>query len=140
MSATPFFFNVPWSAQVSITNAMGTTAQDLGVAVGGSTARKITAVSVASTDTASKIATLYLFKSGGAAIILGTKTIPAGAGTDGATPAVDMMDPVMIPGLPLDSDGERYIHLQAGDKIQLGLVAALTAAKILACTAIGGEG
>ena len=44
-----------------------------------------------------------------------------------AAPALNVLNPTLWPGLPLDSDGNPYIQLQTGDSLQATYATALTA-------------
>jgi hypothetical protein len=48
---------------------------------------------------------------------LGQVDVPANASYQYGTPCVDLMAPSVIPGLPEDSDGQRYILLEPGDTL-----------------------
>jgi hypothetical protein len=88
-------------------------------------------LSATSTDTSNRIAKVIL-KTGGTEYILGTFTIPLGAGTDGTTPAVDLLD---LDFLPIDRNTKKVLPLEAGTEVRVAMATAVTAAKVIAITA-----
>lgn len=132
MASAPIFVGTPKVAQVTIVNATGTTKQDL--VTGGASGSKVTSITCASDDTAAKVVQVFLLKSGGSAILLGAASCAITGGSDGTTLATNLLG--LIPGLPVDSDGQRYVLLETGDKIQVALnTGTVTAAKTLSITA-----
>ena len=58
---------------------------------------------------------------------LGAFTVPVGAGQVAGTPAVDMLSPSVIAGLPVDNDGQPYVLLSdSTDLLQARVGASLT--------------
>jgi hypothetical protein len=71
---------------------------------------------------------------------LGLVNIPLSSGnTNAARFAVDFLDGVNLPGLPIDNTGKRYIALKANEKLRVGVLAALTTAKSDWITAQGSD-
>ena len=68
---------------------------------------------------------------------IGQVNIPINSGMIASTLSTDLLNPAVVPGLPLDNVGKRYIELGANDKLYIGTVANMTAAKVLSVTAQG---
>lgn len=75
----------------------------------------VKSLSVASTDTAARILSLWLKDASGLMQLLCSINVPIGAGNSaGTTAAVDLLASAMIPGLVLDQNGKRVLPLKAG--------------------------
>jgi hypothetical protein len=62
--------------------------------------------------------------------ILGTTTVPFSAGfTVAALGPINLL--AIIPNLPTDNDGQRYINLESGDTLVVASLTTLTAGKII---------
>jgi len=129
----PIFLNTVSSANVSIANGDGTTQKNALVA--GADGAAVTNLNATSTDTASKIVVLKI-NDGSTSIVVGEVTVPAGSGTNGTAPAVNLLDDVAMPGL-LQADGS--LILGAGCTLTLGVKAAVTAAKTIDINVQGGQ-
>lgn len=106
---------------------------------GGSNGSKITAIMVTSNDTAARDLTWGITT---AAVFypLGTVTIPITAGTINSAAAVNLLDILKTPGLPLDSDGNPYVFLaSASYTLQVKALTTVTAAKEIDVSAIGAD-
>lgn len=121
---------------VTLVNADGTAAKTLFTA--GADDSDVIAIIVASNDTAAMNLELAI-KRGGTAYPLTTVNIPAasGMGAAGATVPVDLLASTMLPGLPVNSAGKRYIPLEAGDTLEVRVLVAVTAAKTVYVSAFG---
>lgn len=108
---------------------------------GGTNGSKVTGVVASSTDTAARDVQIGTFNTGTAIFYpLATVTIPANAGNLAGTPPVNLLAPAVIPGLPLDSDGNPYIFLIDGnDSVQVKALTTVTAAKAISINSIGGD-
>lgn len=135
MSANPVFFATPKFSGVQILPADGVALKTIHTPT---TAAKVTAVMASSTDTASRDVTLYVTK-GGIDYPLGTVNIPITAGTITATGGVNLLDALKIPGLPVDSDGQRYLLLEVGAVLKAAVLVAVTAAKAINIVAVAAE-
>lgn len=135
MAAAPVFFVTPKTPVVQILPADALALKTLHTPTNPT---KVTAVMATSSDTASRDVTLYVTK-GGVDYPLGTVNIPITAGTITATPAVNLLDPAKIPGLPIDSDGQRYLLLEAGAVLKAAVLVAVTAAKAINLVAVAAE-
>ena len=72
---------------------------------------------------------------GTTAYLVGSVAVPTLSGTDGATPAVNLLDADSLPWL--DRDGE--FVLPAGYKLQVAPTAAVTAAKTVTVVCFAGD-
>ncbi len=70
---------------------------------------------------------------------LGIVNIPLSSGNVANTLNVDMLDPTVLKGLPIDNSGKRYIELGANDVLKCGALANLTSAKTCYVTAMGAD-
>jgi hypothetical protein len=121
-NTSPIFVLAANLAEVTFANADGTTPKDLVSA--GADGTKVLAVAVTSDDAATVNLRLYVHD-GANAYLVGTVAVPTLAGTNGVMPAVDLLDPELLPWL--DQDGELFIP--SGYKLQVAPLAAVTAAK-----------
>lgn len=98
----------------------------------GSNGSKVTGINVTTDDgSATHVLTLALTRSA-TNYVIGAYTLPVNSGTDGSTVGVNMLagGPAgLIPGLPLDSDGQPYLLMESGDTLRLTFATALTAGK-----------
>lgn len=108
----------------------------------GANGSKITAIGVATDDgSATHVLSLVLTRSA-TNYVLGAYTLPINSGTDGATPAVNMLTggpASLIPWLPVDNDGQSYLHLESGDTLRLTFATALTASKRIDVAVVGAD-
>lgn len=130
MASTPTFVGTPGLALLQLTSGEGTATEPL-LDVTGTGSAKVVSIIATSTDTSNRTVQLYVLRAG-TLYLLGSTVIPAGAGTDGVTPAVNMLNPSLMPGLPVDNDGQAYLFLVGGtDKLEVILVAGLTSGKFI---------
>ena len=132
--ATPFYFNSPKVSNATIVAADTTTAKTVVTAPAGGS--KVTGLILASDDTSARDIQFGVTQSGGSFYPIGTVTVPITAGTIAATPSVNAINRSTCPGLPLDSDGNPYILLESGDKLEIKALTTVTAAKTISATAI----
>ncbi|MGH7460904.1 MAG: hypothetical protein ACREMA_07730 [Longimicrobiales bacterium] len=135
MASSPNFIGTPKVGLQNIVNADGATLKDLVSA--GASGSKVVAVMIATDETAQREARLWLTRSA-TAYLLGNINVPIGAGIGGAA-GVNLLSAVQIPGLPVDQDGQRYVLLESGDKIQISVAVAVTAAKTIWFSAVFGN-
>ncbi len=135
MANAPVFPGVVKTAAADIDNADGTTAVTLITA--GASGAKVESISVTSTDTGA--VTVQLIASVASVdYTIGEVTIPAGAGTNGSTKAVDLLNATDLPWLR--SDGvNRYVLLGAGVALKVKAKAAVTAGKVIHLFAQAGD-
>lgn len=106
------------------------------VVTAGASASKVVGFGVASTDSAARIAQLWMLR-GGVLYLVNTKSITALAGNDGTVAPVDLLD--NIPWLPIDNDGQKYLLVESGDVLQWNATTTVTAAKELDALAVFGN-
>ncbi len=129
-NTAPIFVLVSNNAEQTFVNADGTTPKDL---VSASTfGSKIFSINVTSDDTVAVDLEVYMHD-GTTAYLLATVTVPTLSGTDGFTPAMNLL--ASVPGA--DGDGELFIP--SGYKMQVGPKAAVTAAKTVTIVCLGGD-
>ncbi len=73
---------------------------------------------------------------GGTDYQIGTVNIPIASGTNGTANAVDVLNSVAMPGLPLDRDWKRILPLMAGVVLKVAALATVTTAKTVTVTAL----
>lgn len=137
MSTAPFFFGTPKNSKVQIANADASGLKT--VVTGATNGTKVVSLIAASDDTAARDVTWGVTR-GGTFHPLGTKTIPITAGTIAATPPVNLMDPAIVPGLPVDNDGNPYVFLESGDTLQAKSLTTVTSAKLISFHANHADG
>ena len=91
-------------------------------------------VSVTSDDTAAAILVVTV-NDGSSDCQIGEVTIPIGAGTDGSTPAVNLLDPISMPFF--QSNGS--LPIGASAVLKVNAKATLTAGKTIKLVAFGGD-
>ena len=133
--ATPVFTQRPFLGLAQILPADTTTAKT--VVTAGADGTKITAITASSND-ASRIVQISLVRSA-VVYILTTVTVAANAGTDGTAAAVNLINSTIIPGLPIDNDGQPYLFLKSGDTLTAAVTVTVTAAKTISIAAIGAD-
>ena len=117
---------------------LGTSGPQL-VATAGTNDSVLKSLIVTSNDSAEKHLHIWLDRAGTTPLtLLATISIPAtaGANTGGNVASVDILGSVYFPGLPTDQTGKPTLPMAAGSKLYVGLVAALTATKVLYVTAV----
>lgn len=137
VTPTPVIAQVPKNSKVQILPADASGLKTIWT--GGANGTKITAIIATSNDTATRdvqigITTAAVF------FPLATITLAINAGQVAGTPAVNLLDPAIMKGLPIDSDGNPYLFLSgAGDTLQIKSLTTVTAAKEIDVTAIGAD-
>lgn len=128
MSANPTLISTVRDVAIKIQNADGTALKNLGVAPPAAGAR-IKALHITSDDTVAR--TLQIYKTiGGVDYILGEVDVAIGAGTDGATNAVNGLAGTRMPAL--QSDGVmKWIDVATGTTINIKSKVAVTAGKTI---------
>ncbi len=116
MSANPIFFGTIQNPAVAIANADGTGYKT--VKAGGASGSKLESLNAANDDPG--VATVLRLAMTIAAVdyVLGEVTVPAGAGTDGSTPSVDLLNAACIQSLR--SDGvNAYLYIASGSTLKV---------------------
>lgn len=140
VTATPVFPQTPNVSLQNFTSADGAAATKT-IYTGGANCSKVVGVNITSGATESHLLTMSITRNS-TAYVLGSYLITSttGTGVEGATPAVDMMNggPAnLIPALPVDNDGQRYIFLTSQDTLQLTFATSFTNSKKLDVIAFG---
>lgn len=108
----------------------------------GANGSKITGINVTTDDgSATHVLTLSLTRSA-TNYALTAYTLPVNSGTDGSTSAIDLLaggPNGLLPGLPVDNDGQRYLFLESGDTLRMTFATALTASKRIDVAVIGAD-
>ena len=129
----PIFLNSVISKNVEIDNAAGTASSAVFTAgADGGVAVNLTATS---TDTSAVICVLTI-NDGSQTNIIGEVSIPAGAGTDGTTAAVNILDDTAMPGR-FQNDGSLIVGANA--VLLVAAKSAVTATKTLNVSMSGGS-
>jgi hypothetical protein len=128
MAQTPTLISTVRDCAIRIQNADGTVFKSLGVAPPTAGSR-IKALHITSDDTAGQV--LQICKTiGGVDYILGEISVALGAGTDGATNAVNGLAGTRMPAL--QSDGiSKWLDLANGSDLKLKSKVAVTAGKTI---------
>lgn len=106
VTATPIFQQSVGWAGTAYTTASSTSTH----VTGGTNGTRVSSLTAYSNSTSAHVFIVGV-STGGASFYVGSLSIPASAGSDGSTPAANMLSPLVIPGLPLDSNGVPYISL-----------------------------
>jgi len=83
---------------------------------------------VTSTDTAD-VDLKVVLNNGTTDLLLGVIKIPAGSGSDGTLPNVDLLGSPLLQGLPFDNKGKRCLPVAGAYVIKVGAVAAVSSGK-----------
>lgn len=136
MATSPVFAGAINVGHVQILPADTTSKKTLFTA--GASGSFLKALSVASDDSAGEVVQVWI-TNGGTDYLLGNVAVPIGAGgaAAGTTPAVDLLNNTIFPGLPVDNDGQHYVPMKSGDVLKVSAVATITTAKTLHFTALG---
>lgn len=135
VTATPVFTQTPSLSLAQILPADTTTAKT--VVTAGANGTKVSGLTATSNDT-SRIVVVSLVRSA-VVYILATVTVAANAGTDGTTAATNLINTTIIPGLPIDNDGQPYLLMKSGDTLTANVTVTVTAAKTISIAAIGAD-
>lgn len=124
VSATPVFTQTP---KTKTTTSIGSAITIWTVGANGS---KVTAISATNTSAGALVMSILVN-----AVIAWKVTIPANAGFDGTTAATNCMNSTLMPGLPVDNDGQTYIFVTAGET----LTATAASGTSLTTTVVGAD-
>lgn len=137
MSANPTLISTVRDFATKIQPADATAAKDL-VGTPAIAGTRLKNLIITSDDTAARVVQIVKLI-GAVAYILGEIDVPIGAGTDGATAPVDgFASTNRIKGLQTDGVSS-WIDVASGDKIQVQVKVAVTAAKTIYVTGEGGD-
>jgi hypothetical protein len=129
----PIFIGSTLSSNVEIDPADTTTPQTIFTAgADGGAAINLTATT---TDTSAVIVVIRV-NDGTTTNVIGEVTVPAGAGTDGSTPAKNLLDIAAMPGV-FQADGS--LGIGPNSILTVAAKATITAAKVLSISMYGGS-
>ena len=117
---------------------LGTSGPQL-VATAGTNDSVLKSLIVTSNDSADRYIHIWLDRAGTTPLtLLATVPIPAASGSSatGIVASVDVLGSLMFLGLPTDQTGKPTLPMAASSKLYVGLVAGLTATKVLYVTAV----
>jgi hypothetical protein len=106
VTATPIFQQSVGWAGTAYTTASSTSTH----VTGGTNGTRVSSLTAHSNSTSAHVFIVGV-STGGASFYVGAVSIPASAGSDGSTPAIDLLSSTLIPGLPVDVNGQPYINL-----------------------------
>ena len=129
-NTTQFFLANINNSTAAIVNADGTTKKD--VISAGANDSLVRSLSLVTSDTAAAVVELYLYD-GSNARLLYAVAVPALSGSDGSTAPIDLLGASLLPL----RDGKRYLPLKTGQKLQVAVQSAVTAAKQVTVVALG---
>lgn len=134
---TPVLLQTPKHYQLRVSTGTSTVATTL--ATGGSNGTKITSIIGSMSD---GVATNIQVGITNTSIFypLGTVQMPANAGTSTSNLAVNLLDPTVIKGLPVDNDGQSYIFLTSTlDTLQVQALTTGTTGTFIYYNAFGAD-
>lgn len=120
----------------SIANADGTTVKTLASA--GSNGSIVESINVSTTDTAADTFVVWM-NNGTAIFLMCTVNIPITAGDSTGVAAVDILRSGLMPGLPVDANGNFVVYVPSGWSLQIQSQAAVTAGKTIYAVAMGAD-
>jgi hypothetical protein len=138
MAVTPNSIILPQKPRCfigAINNADGTNYKAMITA--GPNGSKIVSILIASYATANTIRIVLLGRA--VAYYFAVLNVPANSGLATGIPVIDAMHPSIMPALPVDSDGQRYLHLQSGDALYMGAFNAVAVNTAIESIAFGGD-
>ena len=131
-NTSPIFPLVVQTSAATIVNADGTAEKPLVTA--GANGTRIDAVSITSTDTATVTLTVMLHD-GTTSYAVGEIAVPAGAGTNGSTPAIKGLSAGSLPWL----DASGSLFLKTGWSLRVAAKGAVTSGATVALVAFSGD-
>lgn len=142
VTATPVFVQTPKITPQNFVQGTDSAGTYKTIYTAGANGSKITAIMVATDDgSATHVLSLALTRSA-TDYLFGAYTLPVSSGTDGSTAGIDLLrggPNTLIPGLPVDNDGQRYLFLESGDTLRLTFATALTASKRINVVTVGAD-
>lgn len=98
------------------------------VITAGANGNKVVNLIASSTDTSARDIQVSLVRSA-TTYVLATTTVAINSGNIAATAPVDLL--ALIPNLPVDQDGQRFLFLESGDTLVVNALTTVTAAKVI---------
>jgi hypothetical protein len=131
-SSTPVLVQTPKLGLAQIVNADASNKKT--VVTAGANGSKLTALTAASDDTSARVVQVIVTRSA-TDYVLASVSVPAASGTDGTAAAVNLINSAILPGLPVDNDGQRYLFLESGDTLAVKSTTTVTAGKTVSAAA-----
>lgn len=136
MASTP---NLPASANLGLVRIVQADASgQKTLFTAGSSGSKVSSVFALSDDTDARLITLSVLRSG-TNYPVAVVSVPAASGTDGASPAINMLGATLSPWVPVDNDGQPYLLLNNGDSLQVRSGSTVASTKTVCVGAIGAD-
>jgi hypothetical protein len=133
----PMFIQVIQTWAFQLVNGTGTTITT--VATAGNQGSKVEDINISNNDSTTAYTLSIWINDGTTSHLWTTLTIPISAGAAVGTPPVSVFKSTQCPGIPLDSNGNPYIYLKAGYKLQVSVSVAVTSGKAVDVVATGGD-
>ncbi len=140
---TPVFAQVPRHTEVQVLNATGTTAVTLFTP--GANGSKVNGLVCTSNDSSAETIDLEIVQNALTYILSGF-SIAIGAGVTVGTAPLNAMSATLMPGLPVDSDGNPYLLLAganqgatASEILQIVTTGTVTSGKTISCMVMGAD-
>lgn len=136
MAASPVFVATPKITPAAFTNADAANTKKT-IHTAGASGSKVVSVIVTSTETANaRVGQLWLTRSA-TSYLLGSFNTPINSGFDGSAATVNALS--LMPGLPLDNDGQPYLFFESGDTFQVSFTTQVAAGKEVDVTCVAGN-
>lgn len=129
----PTFPKQPQNTKAQITNTVNLA--DVTVVTTGVNGSKLIGLIASNTDTNPYNIQVKITNSS-VDYIIETKAVPASAGNTAGVPAVNMLDPTLIVGIPVDSDGNPFLFLGANDTLTVASLTQVTSGKVINLIAV----
>ena len=136
MATSPTYIGTPKLGLAQIANADASAKKS--VVSAGASGSKVLGLLAASTDTSARIIQIVLTRSS-VDYIIGAVSVPAGSGTDGTNPQINLFNTTSCPGLPVDNDGQPYLLMVSGDTLSVLSTTTVTTAKLVNVAAVLGD-
>lgn len=124
-----------WTVQ--LTNALGTAITQLVAA--GANGSIVESLQVTLTDSVANNIAVYIQDGSAVNHQIGNISIPATSGANSGVPAVDILRSGMIPGLPVDANGNFVLYVPSGFKIMVQSGVAPGVGKVFDVVAMGAD-
>lgn len=134
MSTSPAFISAPKSPAVQIVNGTGTAYVSLMVA--GANGARVDAGFITNSDSGNAYVASLAIRIGATDFPIGEVPVAAGAGTNGTTKAVSLLNETDLPGL-VNTDG--VLYLGASCELRVKAKTLVSGANVLTFVATGGD-
>jgi hypothetical protein len=127
-NVNPTFVKTPNRGLVLISTGTGVTTQTL--YTGGTNGSKVYGINICSGSSAST-SVRYQISNSAINYVINTQSVAANTGFDGSTPPLNLMAPMLVPGLPIDSDGNPYLILaSSADTLTINAVSTIASGSL----------